>query len=385
MKRYFIVNEFFGLRVYDSEHKKETYFPKTVANQVKQLLAENYIEIKSDKDHLISPLKISMNITRKCNLRCEQCFSDSGLPSRNELTTSEICSLFDQMYNNGTYFICIGGGEPFMRKDLFEILEYGKNKRLAISIVTNGLLLNDEIINHLNECDLDTLWISLDGLEKNHEMLRGRNTYIKTLQTLELVQKLYSGKKAIRVSLNQYNIGEFRELIKVAEKYQFDIIRFTPLLAFGRAIGKDLTISQEQYVDFMSQICKIESCVKIIHPNSLNNDKFWINSEDFGCHCGREAVWIDELGNYYSCIFYGESHCLGNIKTDSWDELWNKSLESSKICGNNICMKCDNYKVCRGGCRARAYMTTGNINAIDPLCVLRKNQKKISNKKDIID
>lgn len=70
----------------------------------------------------------------------------------------------------GTFFICLGGGEPLTIPDLLDILEYGKNKQLAVSVVSNGLLLTKEYIEQLNTKNLDTFWISLDGLERNHEL-----------------------------------------------------------------------------------------------------------------------------------------------------------------------------------------------------------------------
>lgn len=167
MKRYFVVNEFFGKRVYDSILKKEYYYTDDEFKIFEPSIHGDYNYIDNKKDRSISaPLKISMNITKRCNLRCVQCFSDSGIKNQNELTTNELKKLFDDMNKNGTFYICIGGGEPFTRDDLFEILEYGKKKQLAISIVTNGLLLNEEKINRLNDLDLDYLWISFEGLEK---------------------------------------------------------------------------------------------------------------------------------------------------------------------------------------------------------------------------
>lgn len=374
MNRYFIISEFFGFRLYDSVMKNEQYFPHEAAEEIKERIKNNYTIIDHDaSSHLSAPLKISMNITKKCNLRCKQCFSDSGIMVENELTTEEVCSLFDIMREYGTFFICIGGGEPLMREDLLELLEYGKNKQLALSIVSNGLLLTRELVKELNKKDLDTFWISIDGLEKNHERLRGKGTFKKTLEALQLLKDNFNAKKAIRVSLNKYNIGEIRQIINIAEENSFDLIRFTPLLEFGRAKNKSLTISQKQYIHFLQEIENIHSDIKIIHPGIKNNAKFWVNTDDFGCHCGKEAVWIDERGYYSPCIFLGDSFWIGNIKTDNYKELWKKSLDITTICGNEICKSCSNYTTCRGGCRARVYNAFGNLNGIDPLCPLMRN------------
>lgn len=84
-----------------------------------------------------------------------------------------------------------GGGEPLTRPDLLDILEYGKNKQLAVSVVSNGLLLTKEYIEQLNTKNLDTFWISLDGLERNHELLIGKGTYYFFYPFTNIIAILY--------------------------------------------------------------------------------------------------------------------------------------------------------------------------------------------------
>ena len=376
MKRYYIVKEFFGIRVYDSVTKKEFYYESGEENNIINMLEDNYYLIDQPKKNQISaPLKISMNITKKCNLRCIQCFSNSGTIIDDELTTEDFYKLFDDMNKNGTFYICLGGGEPFTRSDLFEILEYGKKKQLAISIVSNGLLLNKEILEKLNDLDLDYLWISFEGLKENHEKLRGIGTFDKTIKALELLKKYYKGRTALRMSINKYNISEINELVKIGEKYDIDLIRFTPLLEFGRAKNEDLVIDSNDYINFLETVSKIKSNkIKIVYPNTKTN-KIWIGQNGFGCHCGKEAIWIDEVGTVSPCIFWGDKYNIGNIREDNYMDLWEKSLTCSKIDGNDVCLKCSNYSICRGGCRARSLFLYGNLNDVDPLCPLKKIKK----------
>lgn len=378
MNRYIVVNEFFGIRVFDTELKNQLYFSNEQKSNIMKLIKGNY-EILNEKfvpngRRLSAPLKISMNITKGCNLRCKQCFSNSAIKLKDELTTEEIYRLFDKMAKYGTFFICIGGGEPLTRSDIMDILAYGKKKRLAISVVTNGTLVNAEIVSKLNEMDLDTLWISFDGLKESHELLRGKGTFAKAIQALENL-KNFNAKVAIRVSISKNNIKELADIVKIAEEYEVDIIRFTPLMEFGRAKEEDIIISQRQYIDCLKELDDIESKVRIITPSNIENDKFWVSSSEFGCHCGKEAIWIDEQGYYSPCFFYGEEFFIGNIKKDSYLDLWDESNRVTNFKGNDICKNCSNYSKCRGGCRARAYMAYNNFDDVDPLCPLRKNAK----------
>ena len=377
MKRFFIVDEFFGIRVYDSKLKKEYYYDKKAENQIKKMLEGDYELISQAREHDFSaPLKISMNLTKKCNLRCIQCFSNSGELQEEELNTQQIFKLFDDMKKNGTFYICLGGGEPFTREDLFDILAYGKEKQLAISVVSNGLLLTKEKILKLNDLDLDYLWVSFEGLKENHEKLRGINTFDATLNKLALLKKYYNGKTALRMSINKYNLDECEALVKIAEKFEIDLIRFTPLLSFGRAKDQDLVLDRDKYIKFLKLVKKIKSNkVDIVYPNMNNDNKIWIGSNGFGCHCGKEAIWLDELGNISPCIFWGDEYTVGNIKDMDYMDLWKKTLDISRFEGNEVCENCKNYTICRGGCRARVLDSYDNLNDIDPLCPLKKELK----------
>ena len=174
------------------------------------------------------------------------------------------------------------------------------------------------------------------------------------------------------MSINKYNIDECEALVKIAEDNNIDLIRFTPLLSFGRAKNEDLVINQDDYIKFLNSMKKIKSDkVKIVYPN-MPSDKIWIGTNGFGCHCGKEAIWIDELGNVSPCIFWGEKYNIGNIKNSDYMDLWNTSLQISNIKGNPTCENCKNYNNCRGGCRARSLDLYGNLNDVDPLCPLKK-------------
>src|SRR3989344_1541874 len=99
----FAKKEFFGQRVYDPE-KQEEFF-----------LGQETFAGKGENHGLTSPLKVSLNITKECNLRCKHCLTAAGAADKEELTREDLYNLFDQMKDAGSFFITIGGGEPLMR------------------------------------------------------------------------------------------------------------------------------------------------------------------------------------------------------------------------------------------------------------------------------
>jgi len=401
-KSYFL-EEFFGSRMYNSKDQKEYYFDQAETSKIKQLLSgevesssileefkKSLIEkgvltsdinvIRNKKSgSLTSPMKISLNFTKQCNLKCKHCLSNADeRADASELTTSDYFRLFDQMKEIGCFFITIGGGEPLMRGDLFEVIKYARNNDIAVSIITNGLLITEEIAKKLNELNLDTITVSIDGLKENHEAIRGAGTFDKTIANIKILrQYCRTAKLAARVIINSRNIGEYREIVKLAEDLGLDLIRFTPILLLGRAKeNQDLLITHDQYLVFLNKIQKIKAKIEIIHPNIVNDKKWFVDPSNFGCHCGKEACWITQTGDFYPCIFFGDDYLAGNLKNESFLNLWRKSVDMVKLCGNATCKNCSAYKKCRGGCRARALWDYKDINAIDPLCPLKKNPIK---------
>ena len=184
----------------------------------------------------------------------------------------------------------------------------------------------------------------------------------------------FNGKKAIRVTLNKNNFNEYRELIKLAEQHKFDLIRITPLIPYVRAKNENLEITQDEYIDFLKEIRQIKANIEIIYPEKITKIKPWIGTNGFGCHCGKEAMWVDATGNCSPCYFWGEEYNIGNIKNQKFINIWNKSLEKSIIKGNDTCKNCKHYSICRSGCRARSLYLFGNLDDIDPLCPLKKNK-----------
>jgi len=282
------------------------------------------------------------------------------------------------MKDAGTFFLAIGGGEPLLRDALFQVIKYAKENFIAASIVTNGLLINKEIAKKIDELNLNTITVSIDGLEENHDYVRGKGNFRKTIEKIKLLRKYCrTAILAMRVGINSLNINEYRELIKLAEKLSLDLIRFTPILLLGRAKdNQDLLINQNEYIRFLENIQNIKSKIKLEFPTKKEERKWFAPPEEFGCHCGKEVCWITQSGNFYPCIFFGDNSAVGNIRNESFLDLWTKAKNMVRLCGNEICNNCPEFKKCRGGCRARALSEHKDINAIDPFCPLKKNKLK---------
>ena len=396
----FFQEEFFGSRIYNAKNQEEYFFDKDFTVIFKKILLGNYknnpalnefknnlikkglftldvVYIKNKKSAgLSTPLRISLNITKKCNLRCKHCFSDSGNVDLNELSTAEIFNLIDQMRDAGTFFLAIGGGEPLLRNDLFQVIKYARENFIAVSIITNSLLINKEIAKKFNKLNLKTITVSIDGLEKTHDQLRGKGNFRKTINKIKILREYcHTATLAMRITVNSLNINKHNELIKIAEGLSLDLIRFTPILLLGRTKNnQDLLINQNEYIRFLKNTQNIKSKIKLELPNKKDERKWFAPPSEFGCHCGKEVCWITQSGNFYPCIFFGDNFVAGNIKNEKFLDLWTKAKNMVRLHGNEICNNCSEFKKCRGGCRARALSEYKDINAIDPFCPLKKNK-----------
>ncbi len=322
------------------------------------------------------PSRVSINITRRCNLRCDHCLSSSGHADTNELTTAELLDLIDQLSCAGKPTLAIGGGEPLTRRDLFTILAHAQHRGVTISLVTNGTFVNDRVAKRLNDFGLVSITVSLDGLKQNHERIRGVGNFDKGIRAITTLRTLVETTKlCIRVTVNTLNINECPDLIRLAEQLGVDLIRLTPVLPLGRALEhSDLLLSQAEYLRFLADCHAVTTSIKVVLPDDPPNPDTFVPGQ-IGNHCGREICWITQTGDVFPCIFFGDKYVAGNIRDTSFLELWHRCQEMSQYRSNEYCLNCSILKDCRGGCRCRALSQYGDINAVDPFCPLGKNKE----------
>lgn len=396
----FFREEFFGSIIYNTLKKEYYFFDKYYTAQIKKLFQgnnKNSLGLDKFKKDLIkgglftpdffiignkkvndlsAPLRVFLDITYKCNLQCKHCFANSQKFNLNELTTKDLLKLIDQMRNTGTFFLSIGGGEPLIRNDIFHIIEYARKNFIAVSITTNGLLINKEKAKEFNKLNLNTITVSIDGLEKAHDRIRGKGTFKKTIEKIKILRRYcQTAALAVRTTINSLNINEYKKLIKLAKKLSLDSIKFNPIRLFGKTKDNQyLLISQDEYINFLKNVQKLKDKLKIDLPK-LDNKKYWfVGLQGFGCHGGKETCNISPSGDFSPCIFLGNEFIVGNIKNESFLNLWTKTKKIARFSGNEICNNCSEYKNCRGGCRSRALFGYKDINAIDPFCPLKKNK-----------
>ncbi|HDX9588224.1 TPA: radical SAM protein [Bacillus pseudomycoides] len=211
---------------------------------------------------------IRWDIAQKCNLNCKHCQTgDHRALNYHETTLEEAKQIVDKLYNANVESIGLLGGEPLLRKDIKELIAYMSAKGMKITINTNGLLLNEELLEFLflHNC---SILVSLDGASKEtHEYLRGKGTFQKTIDKVKLatsLKKKYKLRNLIGLSivLHQQNKGELKKLFEMGSNLEIDVLSMQGVYKTGNAdkfwdtlslTGEDILALGEEYISLMEK------------------------------------------------------------------------------------------------------------------------------------
>ncbi len=329
---------------------------------------------------------ITIRVTKACNLRCIQCYSFSDEKLKDELSLEEIKSIIDQSKKLGAVRIFFTGGEPFIRPGIFEILKYADNNNFAIYTSTNGTLLDKRILRLLKSLKhLRTLQISIDGLEKTHDSIRGvKGTFKKAIASAKLAKKELKNKNtkiAFILTLMKRNKNEVGEVFKLAINLGLDVFALVPLYPVKRSNNAE-DISVQRKIKIFQELCKIyqekkpQTKLGLLVPSALIPKP--LKEIEYGCGyvCTFPSmIGVDANGNVAPCdgLLSYEKFILGNVRKNSLERLWNHPIMKKlrKIKPNDlkgVCRKCQYLSFCMGGCRARAFIEYGSFKSPNPLC-----------------
>ena len=418
LKRFVIREEHFGALVYDRDRKDYIPFDSHAAAVFKESAAgtpideiysklngatseQNFktfvslcqsIELLDSQGHfaggfidfspeeiscLSAPLKVHLQITNECLLKCRHCSQESRNPFDNELTFKEICLFIDQLANMGTQELSIGGGEPFLREDLVNIVSYANQKGLSVSLSTSGLFVSRATAKKLSEAGLKQIRISFDGAsEKSYDYFRGKGTYRRAIRGIKTLRELFDCPIILHSVIMKPNLGELLSLFKAVQKLEANTWSIDYMLPVGLAEPLTQFALQESDAFLIARSVKRfseDSSLKIIMPRfPYKAPKFGVYI-GFGCTGAHVYCFVNASGDVKACSFMPNTYIAGNIReTKSFREIWLESpvfKDMRNIIVNETCGSCNYYNSCRGGCRARSVIA-GNIENVDPLCFL---------------
>ena len=373
------------------------------ATQVASSVLYTHIKKFSSNGQITKPHEFYWEITSNCNLRCQHCFvSDAkALLINKDLSTKKCISIIDQLKCLGVYLIIFSGGEPFLRNDFLDIVEYTKNNNISVVIHTNSLLITDETISKLNSLlhpKMDILQISLDGAtKKTHETIRGRHTFDKTIDNIKTISQT-NIKLRVNFTPTKFNVIElpdtfslcssmdvayfgFSDFLELRESYNFGPDENVLLKAIAETIHRSLNSFSEFSYQLDTKILYQRYTNVTNNYNASLKEKIQ-NHKSVRCSSSFRSMALRSDGRVFLCIpaSYCDSDmlCLGDVKRESLSDIWSYRLNNILYVGRDAeklsCYKnkCEFFEKCRGGCVAKAYYYSGDINAPDPRCKIAK-------------
>ena len=325
---------------------------------------------------LSAPICLTWELTYACNLSCVHCLSSSGRRDPRELSTAQCQTVIDELERMQVFYVNIGGGEPTVRPDFWELVDYAVSCRVGVKFSTNGVKITPEAARRLAGTDYVDVQISLDGATPEiNDAVRGAGSYRTAVTAMSnLAEAGFRGFK-LSVVVTRQNVIQLDEFAALARRYDAQL-RLTRL----RPAGRGASVWHELHPTADQQRLLYDWLVA--HgENVLTGDSFF-HLSGFGqalpglnlCGAGRVVCLIDPVGDVYACPFaIHESFLAGNVRDEGgFARVWRESelfdsLRQPQSAGS--CTSCSAFDACQGGCMAAKFFTGLPLDGPDPECV----------------
>lgn len=333
---------------------------------------------------------ISWNITRRCNLHCRHCYlpaaykdeNTSGTNTSPELSTQEALQVIDQIaIVNPEVLLILSGGEPILRKDIYELAEYASGKGMMVVLGSNGLLINNEVALKLRQKGVSGVSISLDSINPEiHDSIRSlEGAWESAVEAISICQ---GNGLAVQVNtvVTKNNYDEIPKLVQYSKTLGVKV--FSPFFLICTGRGEEVTdITPEQYEQILSFIVESRGryngmmirtrCAptfrRILYQS--NSQSPLLKMDTGRCMAGIDYCRITPEGDVTPCPYMQLS--VGNIKVENFKDLWENSREFNSLRNPSLKGKCKlcEYRLICGGCRARAFASYKDYMEEDPWCI----------------
>jgi heme d1 biosynthesis radical SAM protein NirJ len=347
------------------------------------------------------------NLVRRCNLACMHCYSISAdIDFPGELTTGEVFAVMEDLKAFGVPALILSGGEPLLRKDIFEIAGRAKAMGFYTALSTNGTLIDPALATRIRDTGFGYVGISLDGLEQTHDRFRRKQgAFSRSLQALQLLRDL-EVKVGVRFTLTRDNAADFEPLLDLAERERIPRFYFSHLNYAGRG-NVNRKRDAEHYTSRRAMDLLFARCwdqaqrglerdyvtgnndadgVYFLHwarrhvPRLDENHLRAKLAEWGGNSSGVNVANIDNLGNVHPDTMWWDC-TLGNVRSRPFSAIWTDTrhpvmagLKARPRAIKGRCGTCAYFDICGGNTRVRAMKVSGDPWAEDPGCYLEDGE-----------
>ncbi len=337
---------------------------------------------------LDAPICLTWELTYACNLSCVHCLSSSGRRDPRELSTDECKAVIDELERMQVFYVNIGGGEPTVRSDFWELVDYATEHHVGVKFSTNGIKLSPEVARRLAASDYVDVQISLDGATAEiNDAVRGKGSYDTALRAM---QNLYdagycdNGGFKISVVMTRQNVDQLDAFKAIADSFDAQL-RITRLRPSGRGadVWDELHPTAEQQRVLYDWL--------VAHGEGVLTGDSFFHLAAFGdalpglnlCGAGRVVCLIDPVGDVYACPFaIHENFLAGNVRSPGgFLQVWQQSelfTELRQPQTGGACNSCSAFDACRGGCMAAKFFTGLPLDGPDPECVKGHGERALA-------
>lgn len=343
------------------------------------------------------------NITRRCNLRCIHCYSDStSQVYPGELTLDESVRVIDDLADYRIPALLLSGGEPMLHPHFFDLAGYAIARGIRVTVSTNGTRIDHEAAARLKDLGVTYVGISLDGIGDSHDEFRGKHgAFQKAVEAFRNCRG--AGQKVgLRLTLTRHTADQLPEILRFIEKEDIPRVCFYHLVYSGRGADLGLLPASETRASLRMiadavfrwhregndrEVLTVDQpadgpfywmLTKRRNPDRASEIWRLLNWNGGGRHSsGTGIANIDSQGFVHPDQFW-QTYNLGNVKEAPFSEIWGNAQQDDLLLGlrNRLprlkgrCSDCRFKEVCGGGFRVRAFQKTGDAWAEDPGCYL---------------
>ncbi|MBP9067163.1 MAG: mycofactocin radical SAM maturase [Candidatus Microthrix sp.] len=340
------------------------------------------------KSGLEAPICLTWELTYACNLACRHCLSSSGRRNPAELSTEECFGVVDELQRLGVFYVNLGGGEPMLRRDFFDIVNYSTDHQVGVKFSTNGTYIDASAARRLASMDYLDIQVSIDGAtEAVNDNVRGDGSFASARAAMDHLAAADFGAFKISVVVTRQNVDQLDDFRAIADEHGAQL-RITRLRPSGRGADTwdELHPTQAQQRDLYHWL--------LDRPDVLTGDSFFhlnaLGSEQLPglnlCGAGRVVCLIDPIGDVYACPFVIHDEFLaGNVRDPGgFTKVWRgsdlfTSLREPTSAG--ACASCGAYDACQGGCMASKFFVGLEMDDPDPECVLGHGETLLEQKR----
>lgn len=325
------------------------------------------------------PLRVMFELTYRCNFSCKHCYVPHGYrKNREELSTEAVCSILDQLRDIGCFYLGFTGGEPFMRKDILDILWYAKRCGFEIIIYTNGSLIDARAADELaklnpNKVDITIPAMSADAFERISGLANSRDKVFKAIELLHK-REVTLGFKSCLLKENETEIKEIQDFAASLEAlHRLDDRLSARLDGSIEPYQFRGSLNSPKLPSLKKELGEDECDLSLIELDGKNSSTELLNTVLlFPCGVGVSQAAITPQGELKMCVMidYPKYKMLhiedGTEKVDlktSWERL-KKLVASIKVDENYQCNKCALKPYCKW-CPAKGWLDSKSFTSCE--------------------